>query len=317
MDIVSLTEQNYWNLVLNKERLKVLQNSLNLAKDLLKINKEKEKAGILARIEVLSTEATIASREESLLQGKRALGQSEDALKRILNPSGSVIDWNMSLNTSGIPGITKENLSFQDSYSKSLNNRPDFQATLIDDETLKLQADIAKQNSLPDLTFNGSFGLNSLDKNYLNAVGSLLSLKTYSWNVGLNLEIPVAGNVNETGYKQLLLSQERQKIMIENFKQAIINDIRTSIRDVEINEQRAEANKRSKELMNEQVKAETEKFKLGLSTNFQVMQFQKALEDTSLNEVNARIDYLKSLSNLSKAEGTILEKNKIIWDGNY
>ena len=31
MDIVSLTEQNYWNLALNNERLKVLPTSLNLA----------------------------------------------------------------------------------------------------------------------------------------------------------------------------------------------------------------------------------------------------------------------------------------------
>lgn len=317
IDIVSQTRTAYWNLVLSRENLKVLESSLNLTRDLLKINKEKEKAGVIAKLEVLSTEAAIAASEESLLQGKRNLGQSEDALKKLLNPSGSDIDWDITINTPDIPEIKKVDISFSESFNRSLNNRPDYQAILADKNSINIQAEIANQNRLPDLTFNGSVGLNSLDKDYFNALGKLFSLQTYSWNIGLNLAIPVIGNVYEIDYKQALLNKKKQDVTIDNFKQALINQVRNSIRNVEINEERVEANKLSKKLMNEQVKAETEKFNLGMSTNYQVMLLQRDLQSASLNEVNARVDYLKSLDDLSMVEGVSLEKNKIIWDNYY
>src|SRR5690606_5673853 len=95
---------------------------------------------------------------------------------------------------------------------------------------------------------------------------SLFSFKNYSWNLGLNIAIPVVGNVYETEYKQSLLNQQRQKDVITNFKQVITNDLRNSIRDIQINAKRVEANQISKSLVSEQVKAETEKLNLGLST---------------------------------------------------
>jgi outer membrane protein TolC len=317
IDVVAQTKDAYWNLVLTRERLKVLEDSLNLTRALLKINQEKEKAGVIAKLEVLSTQATIASSEESLLQGKRSLDESEDALKKILNPSGANIDWDVHINTSGIPEITKVGTDFTNSFNRSLKNRPDYQAVLADKHTINLQAEIANQNRFPELTVNGSVGLNSLDKDYISALGNLFSLQTYNWNFGLNLEIPVIGNVNETTYKQVLLNEEKQDLTIENFKQSMINEVRTAIRNVEINQKRVEANKLSKKLMSEQVKAETEKLNLGMSTNYQVMQLQGDLQQTALNEVNARVEYLKSLDELSRVEGLSLEQNHIIWDNNY
>src|SRR5690606_33206784 len=94
IDIVRRTQEAYWDLVLNRERLIVRENSLELARELLEINREKEKAGFISRLDVLSTEANIAAKEEGLLQGQRALAQSEDALKKLLNPDSTFVSWN-------------------------------------------------------------------------------------------------------------------------------------------------------------------------------------------------------------------------------
>lgn len=314
IDLISQTEQSYWELVLNKEKLKVLENSLNLTKELLKINKEKERVGSLAKIEVLTTEANLAAQEENLLQQKRILSQSEDFLKKLINPSNSPEEWDILIKTSDIPEINKINVNFNDVYDKALKNRADFQAILIDEKNLGIQTEIAMQNRLPSLNFNGSFGLTSLDKEYFNALQNLFSFKTYTWNIGLNLEIPVTGNSGETIYQQALLNQGKQRLTIDSFIQTLINDVRSSVRDIEINRKRMEANALSKNLMNEQVKAKMEKFALGLSTNYDVLQSQRDFAQTSLNEVNSRIDYIKSLIYLGKIEGLTLEKHKIIWD---
>lgn len=314
LELVNQVQQAYWNLVLNREKLKVLENSLKLAKDLLEINQEKEKAGLISKMDVLATEASIASKEEGLLQGKKALEESQDSLKKLLNPDSDALDWYITVNPTENTVITKLNPDFEKSYQTSLEKRPDYQAALIDSKSLEIQKNIASQNRLPELSLNGSAGITSLDKDYLNSLQSLLTFKNYSWNLGLNVAIPVVGNVYETEYKQSLINQKKQQDIIKNLQQQITNDLRNSIRNIQINARRVDANRISQELVREQVKAETEKLGLGLSTNFQVLQFQEDLQEASLNEVNARIDYLKSLNNFSRVKGTNLEENNIIWD---
>ncbi|MBC7473902.1 MAG: TolC family protein [Candidatus Sericytochromatia bacterium] len=313
IDLVGQVQQAYWNIVLNKERLKVLEDSLSLNKELLRINIEKEKAGFLAKVDLLTTESSIASKEEGLLQGRKALEDSEDILKKLLNPN-STFNWDMSIKTDKIPEIKAMSTDFNDSYNISLANRPDYQSSLIDNQSLMVQTEIAKQNKLPDLTFNGSAGLNGLDSNYFSALGKLFSFNAYFLSIGLNFEIPVIGNVYDDDYQKSLLNQEKQKLTIQNYQQRLISEVRNSIRSLNTNQKRIVANKKTIQLTSEQVKAETEKLNLGLSTNYQVLQFQNDLQNANLNELNSRIDYLKSLDALSQVEGINLEKNNLIWD---
>ncbi|MFN4150519.1 MAG: TolC family protein [Candidatus Sericytochromatia bacterium] len=197
-----------------------------------------------------------------------------------------------------------------------LNNRPDYKVALIDEKILEIQSEIAKQNMLPNLTVNGGVGLNSLDKDYLKSTQKMFSFETYFWNLGLNLEVPIIGNTLETEYQQTLINYEKQKAITSNIKRNILTELRTNLRNIDTNKQRIISNDTYKQLLSEQVKAELEKLKLGLSTNFQVMQLQKDLKDASLIEINSKIDYIKSINSLIKAQGLSLEKNKIIWNDN-
>ncbi len=314
IEIVSRTQDSYWNLILTKERLKVLENSLELTKDLLKINKEKEKAGFMAKIDILATEANIAAKEENILQVQKNLGDNEDSLKKLINSGNSTIsDWKTEILPLDKPEFNKFNPDFDASLKKAME-RPDFRIMMLDTKNLELEKQINSQNRLPNLNFEGNAGLEGLDSKYTTAISRLFDFKTYFWNIGLNFEIPVTGNKAETEYQEVLIKEEKQKLVVNELKQKIFTEVRNSIRSVEINERRVQANKLAKKLAEEQIKAEIEKLNLGLSTNFQVLQYQKDFEEASLNEVNAIIDYIKSVNNLSEVEGTLLENNNIVWE---
>jgi outer membrane protein TolC len=315
IDLILNTQNAYWDLVLNYEKLEVLKESLNLAEELYKINQEKEKQGVISKIDVLTAKANIASMEEMFIQGKRSIEESQDKLKNLIN-NNSDLEWSKKIKTNEKLEIDYDNFQFEEVYNTALNNRPDYKVALIDEKILEIQSEIAKQNMLPNLTVNGGVGLNSLDKDYLKSTQKMFSFETYFWNLGLNLEVPIIGNTLETEYQQTLINYEKQKTITSNIKRNILTELRTSLRNIDTNKQRITSNDTYKKLLSEQVKAELEKLKLGLSTNFQVMQLQKDLKEASLIEINSKIDYIKSINSLIKAQGLSLEKNKIIWNDN-
>ncbi|MFN8673929.1 MAG: TolC family protein [Candidatus Sericytochromatia bacterium] len=303
IELISKVNNNYWDIVLTKERLKVLEKSLDLAKELLKINKEKEKAGFLAKIDILSTEANIASKEENILQVKRDLGNREDRLKILLNDNN--ITWKTELKIDEKPYFSKMNVDIDKIYEDALKNRVDYLLARLELKSFLIEKTLAEQNKLPQLNLAGNTGLESLDNNYFNSLNKLLSFKTYFWNIGFSFEVPVTGNIYETQYKESLLNYQKQEVTLKNLESNLYLESREAVRNLQINEKRVEANQLSKKLAEEQVKAETEKFNLGLSTNFQVLQFQRDYENASLSEVNALIDYIKSQNDIFEVSGTL------------
>lgn len=76
-----------------------------------------------------------------------------------------------------------------------------------------------------------------------------------------------------------------------------------------------EATRRAKQLAEEQLKAQTEKLSLGLTTNFQVLQFQSDFEAAALAEINAVVDHIRAVNALRRAEGQLLEALAVQWEG--
>ena len=70
-------------------------------------------------------------------------------------------------------------------------------------------------------------------------------------------------------------------------------------------------------LLGEQQKkldAERRKFGNGMSTSFEVLSFQRDLADAELAEIRAALDYVKALTGLERAKGTLLESRGLALD---
>lgn len=311
---VSSVQDVYWDLVLFQERLRVVEQSVKILGDLLIMNQEKEKAGFMSRIDVLQTEARIAARQGSLLELRLAQQNTEDRLKRLLNPlHAQSIAWDARLSPTDQPDFKTVETSLERSLATAFEARPDYQSLQIGYKNAELARESAAQNRLPALALTGAAGLESLDQNYGTAIGKLFGFQTYFWNVGLNFELPVVGNRFEAAYQQAMLRTEQQRLLLENARQQLTAELRQAVRSVQVNASRVEANRKAKSLADEQLKAQTEKLNLGLTTNFQVLQFQEDFENASLSEVNAVIDYIKAVNALRQAEGVLLEVRNIPW----
>lgn len=325
-DAVYSVESAYWNLVYSIENLKVRQQSLKLARELLEKNRAEIEAGTLPPIEILTAEADVATREADILEAQAMVRNFEDLLRTIINPPAEA----GGLETVGIlptdaPSVAAEDLSLDRALRTAMANRPDLQAARIELRTRELTASYARNQTLPDVRLQASYWSPGIsgdqilyqDGNALtgiivgvipgggsDAIKDAMNFRYKNWSVGLSLTLPVNNFLSRAVAKDARLRLEQAHVRLKESEQRAFLEIRTAVRTAETNYQRIQAYRAARELAQRKLEAEEEKFRVGLSTNYFILQYQRDLASAQIMELRALVDYNISLANLARVQGT-------------
>jgi outer membrane protein TolC len=332
LDTVFKVEQAYWNLIYAIENLKVKQQSLDLARDLLSKNKREVEVGMVAPIEVLSAEAEVATREADILQAEIAVTNSEDLLKTIINIEAEEGAGLLQIEPSDAPTQEARSVSLDEALKTALAMRPDLQAARVGLKNDEINVAYAKNQVLPELNFYTSYwspGISGTQLLYLDgnpltgvvvgkipggagaALSDALGLRYENWSIGLQLNIPVSAFSSRAQYEVSRIGYEQSIVNLANLEQQIFLEVRTAVRAVEINFKRVLGYRAARELAEKKLEAEAKKLKVGLTTNYVVLQYQRDLTDAKTAELRALIEYNLTLAYLDKSLGLGL-KNKNI-----
>lgn len=332
INIIYSVEEAYWNLVYSIENLQVRQQSLQLARDLLAKNKKEVEVGILAPIEILSAEAEVATREADILQAEVLVKNSEDTLKTLINllPDDDESEYNI-IPTSK-PVFEQHDITIEDALMTGMDNRPDLASRRLEVKNTELDLSYAKNQLLPNVNFDASFwspGTSGTQILYLNGdpltdevVGTIpggagdafrdaMGFKYQNWELGITFTFPIETIFSRAAYARAKLNKKLALYNLENQEQQVFLDIRNSVRTVQTNYKRVEAYKVAKELALKKLEAEEKKLKVGLTTNYLVLQYQRDLDNAVSAELRAIIDYNLSLARLHQSMGTSLKTKNI------
>ena len=83
--VLQLVDDAYWSLVEAQAQLEVAEESLDLAEKLHEQNRVRVEVGTLAPLELITSEAGIATRKEEIIRARAAVGDAEDLLRQLLN----------------------------------------------------------------------------------------------------------------------------------------------------------------------------------------------------------------------------------------
>ncbi len=332
LDIIYRVEEAYWNLAYSIDNLNVKRQSLQLARDLLEENKRKIEVGTLPPIEIYTAESEVANREADILQADRMVKNSQDRLKTILNLPIFEKGEPTEIIPSDKPVFEKKTISIEEALATAMANRPDLKAMMINLETRKFNVSYAKNQLLPSLNLEASYwspGISGtqilyLDDNPLSrvivgtipgaakdALQDAFRFRYNNWSVGLTLDIPLNTVFTRAQYAEAKLALEQAQLRLKNQEQEIFLEIKTAVRDVEINYERVQAYRAARELAEKKLEAEQEKFKVGKSTNFFILQYQNDLADARSSELRSKVDYILSQANLERALGTTFKIKNI------
>jgi outer membrane protein TolC len=331
MTTVYNVESAYWNLVYSIENLDVRRQSLQLAKDLLEKNQRSVEVGTLAPMEVLSARAEVATREADLIQAETQIQSNEDQLKLLLNISEAADQSYTALVPKDKPTYVAREANLDEALAAAIENRTDLKISRIGLESDKLNLSYAKNQILPDLSLSASYSSPGIDGTRIFYIGNPLegnidytvpgdisgALKqtmkfTYpNWNFGLTLNLPLSNFFGRANLAQARLNIRQAMLDLESKKQDIYLEVKNAVRSVEANYKRIQAYTTARELAEQKLGAEEEKRRVGMSTNYMVLSYQRDLANARISELNAIISYNVSLALLERSMGTNLKTRNI------
>lgn len=326
MDILALAENTYWDLVFSIGELDVRRQSLKLAEDLIQINKAQVAVGVLAPIEILQAETSAAARETDVIVAESAVHDVMDRLKKIIDLSRDPILRDAIIDpTDKAPFVVKEIL-VDESVAEALERNPAIRQKNFEIETRKTNLLVARNAVRPTVDFQGGFGLNGLSGKSIGAplpleggagesLENLFSGDFLQWQFGINFEFPLGNRVAKNNRVKATLELDKSRQELKNIEQNLILSVREAVRAVATNVKRVNSTRIASKLAERQLDAEQKKFNVGLSTNFRVLTFQDDLAKARSIEIKAIIDYNKSLVNLDRLKGAILERNNVELQG--
>jgi len=308
LTVLATVEQTYWEVVFANENLKVAEAALKAAQELLASNRAKAKAGIMSIVDVLQAEAAVASRVEQVLVAEKTIRDQEDQLRRLLNPAEEDLRQDVRLIPLDQPVVTLEPISLQEAIDLAIEQRPEIVQAKKNMETSDLNTKFAKNQILPNLSFQGTMGMAGLGKDYTDSVNQNFSGDFYNYGAGLVLSYPLGNRSAWSTYNKRQLEEKNAEASLVNVRQLIIVGVREAVRRVQTDFKRIETTRSARIMAEKQLQAEQERLKVGLSTTRFVLDFQRDLATAQGNELRATVDYNKSLSNLARHKATTLDR---------
>lgn len=328
-DTVYLVQQTYWNYYFAVENYKVKTQSLQLARDLLAKNKKEVEFGQLAPIEILTAESVVAQREADLIQAEGAINRSEEVLKSIINLAAEGDARRVKLLPADKLAYAESRVALDQALTEAMERRPDLKILKKSLEMKELNLSVAKNQMLPSLDFQAAYSSPGISGDLLiyqdnnpflgvivgkqkgSASGALSDAFKFlynNWNIGLTLSVPLSSLLTRADLSYARMDFSQAQVRIKSLEQQIELEVSDALRTIETNAKRVDALRVSRDLAERTLDAEEKKLKVGLSTNYFVLDFQEKLANARSTELRAQIDYILAVESLERAMGVSLDK---------
>jgi len=321
---VQAVESAYWNLIYAIDNLKVKQHSLKLAQELLDQTRTRVRIGTSAPIDIVQSEATVASREVDIIVAENQVENAADLLKDLMgfeNPE----DWKSRIVPTDSLEATTTSANLDQSIAEALERRPDLRQMELETEINQINVLSARNAVLPQLDLGLNYGFAGVggtqtivDPNTGQVIGAIpggwddalsqISKRDFNqWSAGLSFSYPLGNTAARAtlAERRFALASAKQNTALT--QQRIILEVRDAVRGLDASAKGIAAAVKARELAERNLDAEQKKYANGMSTAFQVVKIQDDLASAQAAELQARVYYRQAEAVYRTAVGSLLD----------
>ena len=343
-EVLQQVQNQYWELVYAVENYETQRQSMELAIIQHRNNVKRVDIGVMAPIEITSSQAEVARREQGLIQSEVQIINAQNALKRLLAPDPEHSIWNLSLIPTDRPQMRDVMVTLEEAIATSFRNRPELERLQLQIEqnevdrafyqrerkpSVNLRVDIGSvgnagnvtMRSLIDLDRDGvpdGFGplVPNVDDPRFGALGNswgqVFGFSYINYGIFADVTIPLRNRAAQADMAMVKIRERQYNSTVKNQQQMIIVEVRNAFETIQTRQKSLEAARVARQLAEEQLSGENKRFEAGLSTNFEVLRFQRDLAENLVSELRAEVDYQLALIALEKATYTIIDDNDVV-----
>jgi outer membrane protein len=301
----------YWNLAAANGNLEARQTSLDLARELVRVNKARVDVGQAPPLDLVSAQAEVASNEEQLIVAQTLVKVAEDRLRVLILDTSEPDAWTAAIQPIDSPPISIAPIDLDAAIAGAMRDRTDLQRGKFDIENTQTNVKYAASQRLPDVRLNASYlasGLGGTEvirsggfpgtiigsgaaTDFGNVLNQLFERNYPTWAVGFSVSYPLGKSAEEANYSRAQLEKTQAQERLKATQSRVVQQLREAAWKIEGNAKRIDTTRAARELAEQRLDAEQKRYEVGLSTNFLVIQAQRDLAQAKTNELSAVLAY--------------------------
>ncbi len=343
-DFVLKVGTDYWNVVRAEENLQVANKALAVAQDLVRQNAISVKVGVLAPLALKEAQSEEATDQSNVYQAQGALDTARTVLAQdvMYNPEHTFLP--AKLEPVERPNPEQLGINDEEALEHAMMYRPELASMRELIRSMLLQVKYAENQTLPQLNLGTQFGLTatagavncnplfagsgiSILSNcsipipgstpvpgiqlpfkglYPESLDRLWTFSFYNYAVVFNFERPLNNDAAKAALAQAKIAYEQQRMRYRDLISSIVVDVQSSLDGLKANYKSAQAARTATEFAAASLHDERERFRVGMATTHELLQFIDSLVAAEGNQVGAEVNFEISKLQVKHAEGTLL-----------
>jgi outer membrane protein len=297
-DALLTVRTNYYDVLLNREKIKVQEQNVDLLRQQLKNVSDRYEAGTVSSFDKLQAEVALANAQVPLITARNDYRLAIESLRQSLGFTNKRREFSQKVpEILGTLDYTPSKFDLETSFHAALNNRPDLQSLVKLTEASERTVTTARSNYYPNLQVFGGWELRKGGSDTFSDSpdGFLLGLQS-QWNI-------FDGGATQGRVSQAR-SLARQSKLTETEAQLNVEvDVRRAYSSWQEATELADASQKVVAQAEEAVRLATARYDAGTATQLEVLQAQVALTTARTNQLQAYYNYNIAVAALRKAMG--------------
>ena len=321
-NVILEVQAAYWNLAESIAQLEVAEESLDLAKQLHEQNMIRVEVGTLAPLELVQSEAGVASREVEIIRARAAIGDRSDVLRQLMNLERLGDLWDLPVVPTSDPFEQPETVGLDEAIETALENRPELRQQQLALQNRQVDVDYFRNQRKARLDFAGTYGLNGVggditdpefpsDGDYLDAMDQIKDAAFDGWRVALNFAFPIQNRTAKAHSAIADVNFDRALAVQKDVELGVITEVRRVARALEASLEAVESAGVARRLQERNYEAEQKRYDNGMSTSFQVLQIQEDVTQARSQYVDAVAAYRRALALHYQSIGKLIEESGV------
>ena len=308
--LVAEVETVYWEYVLARQQVEIVEQSLELAGQQLEETRQRVRVGELAETEIAAARAEIALRREALINAKSRVDTLNARLTRLISPARPHSGPG-SIHPESRPEVPPDPLEALSGHVETaMRLRPDLRQAEMQIQRGDIEIVRTKNGLLPRMDLFVNLGKTGYADSFSDSVRDIDG-DAYDAFAGIQMSRPLSNRDADARHRRARLSLQQREMSFENLKDLVAEDVELAYIEVRRTLQQVDATESTRRFQEEKLRAETAKFRVGRSTALLVAQAQRDLLESQVSEVAAITNYLKARINFYLMEGSLLDRRGI------
>ncbi len=331
--LIAQAENAYWDVIDQRESLRVRENNLELARAFLERSRRELELGAISPLDIYQPEQQYATAQVAVTQFQYSLLQAEDVVRRWigadLDPRFRQVP--LVLTETAAPPDHMPTYHPEETVAKALGMRPELAQSryALDIDDIDIRA--ATNEMRPDLTLTATYssqgrGGNFFERTlfggeptttfipggYRDALDQLFGFNFPTYSFGLQLQLPLRNRRAAADLADAQIQKKRDLYTLRSIEQQVRLDALNAVAGVEQSKAAIHQAGVARDFAQKRLDAEQKKYDLGVTTAFLVLDAQDDLVQAEADLLAQSIAYRRSVVRLLQATGELLETRGVV-----